>query len=123
MSAKVRFRTRVYRDDIIAIGPGKVALLEAIAEAGSISGAARQLGMSYRRAWMLTETMNAALASPAVATATGGARGGGASVTSVGEAIIQHYHAIEAKAQQAAADDIAALVKLVAGGTTPPGNP
>lgn len=114
MKTQVKLRTRVYRDDIIAIGPGKVALLEAIAGAGSISGAARQLGMSYRRAWVLLETMNASLVSPAVSTATGGSHGGGAQLTPVGEAIIRHYRAIEKRAQQAAADDIAALLKLVA---------
>ena len=50
MKSKVQFRLRVYRDDTIAIGPGKIAVLEAVAETGSISAAARLLGMSYRRA-------------------------------------------------------------------------
>ena len=58
MSSKVQFRLRVYNDSTIAIGPGKVQLLEAIAEAGSISAAARSLGMSYRRAWVLVDEMN-----------------------------------------------------------------
>ena len=49
---------RITRGDMIAIGPGKVALLEAIAEAGSISAAARTLGMSYRRTWLLVDEMN-----------------------------------------------------------------
>lgn len=113
MSTKVRFRTRIYRDEVIAIGPGKVALLEAIATEGSISAAARKLGMSYRRAWLLLDAMNTVLKSPAVATATGGSRGGGASITPTGEAIIKHYRSLEAKAEEAAADDIAALMHLL----------
>src|SRR4051812_31107878 len=60
------------------IGPGKIALLEAIQEAGSISGAARALGMSYRRAWLLVEEINKSLQEPAVEAATGGRQGGGA---------------------------------------------
>jgi molybdate transport system regulatory protein len=72
MKSKVQVRLRVYRDDVIAIGPGKIAVLEAVAETGSISGAARLLGMSYRRAWMLIDEMNHALSSPAVNTAAGG---------------------------------------------------
>ena len=69
MKSKVQFRLRIYRDDAIAIGPGKIAVLEAVAETGSISAAARLLGMSYRRAWMLIDEMNKALVSPAVNTA------------------------------------------------------
>lgn len=65
MKARVEFRVRVYRDDGVAIGPGKVRLLECIAESGSIAAAARQLGMSYARAWQLVSEMNAALKAPA----------------------------------------------------------
>ncbi|THU04551.1 LysR family transcriptional regulator [Lampropedia puyangensis] len=115
MNTQVKFRLRFYRDAVIAIGPGKVELLEAIASAGSISGAARQLGMSYRRAWLLLEELNTSLTSPAVVTATGGARGGGASLTEVGQAVIAHYRAIEDKASKAAAQDIHVLTQLLAG--------
>ncbi|CAB5668581.1 Transcriptional regulator modE [Delftia tsuruhatensis] len=113
MTSKVQFRLRVYNDGTIAIGPGKVQLLEAIAEAGSISAAARALGMSYRRAWVLVDEMNRALQTPAVNTAAGGAHGGGASLTSTGEAIVRHYRAIETTARMAAAADIAALTRLL----------
>lgn len=113
MKPKVQFRLRVYRDSTIAIGPGKVALLEAIAATGSISAAAREFGMSYRRAWVLVDEMNRALTSPAVNTATGGAHGGGATLTEVGQAIVTRYRAIEAKAAEAAAKDIAALSRLI----------
>lgn len=114
MKSRFEFRLRLYRDDSIAIGPGKVALLEAIAQSGSISAAARQLGMSYRRAWLLVDEMNHALKSPAVSTATGGSHGGGAQITALGQDLISRYRSVEEKAQLAAAADIAALVKLLA---------
>jgi len=60
------------------IGPGKIALLEAIRSTGSISAAARSLRMSYRRAWLLVEEINHTLREPAVTAETGGSGGGGA---------------------------------------------
>ena len=72
MTFNVKFRLRIYRDEGIAIGPGKIALVEAIAETGSISAAARHLGMSYRRAWLLVDELNRALRKPAVVGAAGG---------------------------------------------------
>jgi len=94
------------------IGPGKVALLEAIRSTGSISAGARALGMSYRRAWLLVEQINNALRQPAVTTETGGQSGGGASVTPVGERIIALYRAIEAQARTAAGGEFRAIGKL-----------
>lgn len=113
-ASKVQFRLRIYRDDAIAIGPGKIALLEAIAETGSISAAARRFGMSYRRAWLLVDEMNRALSQPAVTTAAGGIHGGGTTLTPTGEAIVRHYRAIENTARNTAAGDIAALISLLA---------
>ncbi len=84
------------------VGPGKVALLEAIGEAGSISGAARLLGMSYPRAWKLVEAMDAELGITVVTRAPGGQRGGGAALTPAGRAIITRYRTLEAAAQQLA---------------------
>jgi len=114
MKSRVQFRLRIYRDESIAIGPGKIALLEAIAETGSITAAGRQLGMSYRRAWMLIDETNRALSAPAVSTAAGGAHGGGSVLTSVGEQVVRHYRAIESTARVAAAADITALTRLLA---------
>ncbi len=114
MKSKAQFRFRLYRDEAIAIGPGKVALLEAIAETGSISAASRQLGMSYRRAWLLVDEVNQALKSPAVVTAAGGAHGGGTALTPVGQEVVKRYRAIENAARVAAAKDIAALTRLIA---------
>ena len=95
------------------IGPGKVALLEAIRTSGSISGAARTLGMSYRRAWLLVEEINQSLAKPAVTAEMGGRSGGGASVTPVGEKIVDLYRAIETRARDAAGSEFRAIAKLV----------
>ncbi len=82
----------------IAMGPGKADLLDAIAESGSISAAARKLGMSYRRAWVLVDTMNASFKSPLVETLTGGAQGGGAQVTELGHDVVRRYRQMEKKA-------------------------
>lgn len=95
------------------IGPGKIALLEAIKASGSISGAARKLDMSYRRAWLLVEEINAALREPAVAAATGGKQGGGAALTPVGEEVIALYRAIEKAAHASASREFSAVDKLI----------
>ena len=94
------------------IGPGKIALLEAIRSTGSISGASRLTGMSYRKTWLLVEEINRALRTPAVATETGGAGGGGATITPVGEKIISLYREIEAQTGQAAGGPLHAIGKL-----------
>ena len=96
-----------------SLGPGKIALLEAIARCGSISAAAREMGMSYRRAWLLVEAMNQAFKQPAVMAATGGKRGGGAEVTPFGQDLLARYRKIEAKAAAAVARDLQALNKLL----------
>lgn len=91
------------------IGPGKVELLEQIAAHGSISAGAREMGMSYRHAWVLVEEMNKLFRKPVVAAKKGGARGGGAELTTVGLAIVARYRAIERAAEAAAAPHVAAL--------------
>lgn len=78
------------------VGPGKVRLLESIGRAGSISAAARDMEMSYRRAWLLIDELNAIFGTPVVETMTGGPRGGGAQLTSLGKSLIETYRAIEA---------------------------
>ena len=95
------------------IGPGKIALLEAIRSTGSISAAARSIGMSYRRAWLLVEEINHTLREPAVTAETGGVRGGGAMVTPVGERVVDLYRAIESQARTAAGGEFRAIGKLI----------
>ena len=95
------------------LGPGKIALLEAIRDTGSISAAARSLGMSYRRAWLLVEEINKALREPAVAAAMGGRHGGGAIVTPAGVRVVSLYRAIENQARDAAGGEFRAFDKLI----------
>jgi molybdate transport system regulatory protein len=89
------------------LGPGKAALLESIARHGSIAAAARELGMSYRRAWNLADSINNAFVQPLVETATGGKGGGGATVTAFGHQVLARYRAIEDKAQASIAAELA----------------
>jgi molybdate transport system regulatory protein len=89
-----------------AIGPGKAELIERIADTGSISAAARAMGMSYRRAWQLVEALNKDYRERVVTTAAGGARGGGASVTAFGQRLVAEYRAMEEKAAKAIARDL-----------------
>lgn len=109
----VRFRMRIHHDGSIAIGPGKVALLEAVRERGSISAAARHLNMSYRRAWMLIDELNRSLEMPATHAEMGGRRGGGCVLTPVGESIVALYRGIEETAYAACTAQIHALDKLL----------
>ena len=85
------------------MGPGKADLLDAIAAHGSISAAGRAMGMSYRRAWLLVDTMNRCWKEPLVATTPGSAHGGGARITTSGTAILTHYRALQAWLDGAAA--------------------
>ncbi len=107
-------RLRVLLGASIAIGPGKAELLEAIGRAGSISAAAREMGMSYRRAWLLVEAANAAFVEPLVATATGGAGGGGAQLTDFGCDVIARYRAMERTASDAVATQFVEFQALLA---------
>ena len=109
----VRFRLRITRGGDIAVGPGKVDLLEAIAATGSITAAAKQLGMSYRRAWLLVDTMNRCFKRPVVDAEAGGQRGGGTALTSLGAQVVLRYRNSEALAAKAAAAEIAALARLM----------
>jgi molybdate transport system regulatory protein len=94
------------------IGPGKIALLEAIQTKGSITAAAQHLGMCYRRAWLLVQAINDALQQPAVTTSIGGRRGSsGATVTSVGE-VIKLYHSIEGRTHTSARQEFSAIAGL-----------
>src|SRR5215471_6580966 len=111
--ADIGLSIRLDLTDRDSIGPGKIALLEAIRVRGSISAAARYLGMSYRRAWILVEQINKGLSEPAVTAATGGASGGGAALTPVGEQVIDLYRTIESLTRSSANGEFRALRKLI----------
>jgi len=97
----------------IAIGPGKADLLEAIAASGSISESARRLGMSYRRAWLLVDTMNRCFREPVVASAAGGSGGGGAEVTPFGRTVLARYRALEQSVERALDRPLASFTELL----------
>jgi molybdate transport system regulatory protein len=95
------------------LGPGKVALLEAVERTGSISAAGRATGMSYRRAWLLLDDLNRAFQTPVTTAAAGGVRGGGATVTDFGRALVAAYRALEADTAALAARHMAAAVSVL----------
>ena len=109
-----RFRLRVTAGDTIFVGPGKISLLEAIRETRSITAAAKSMGMSYRRAWILVDELNRSLAGAAVASAIGGEHGGGSVLTGLGHELVDVYRRIEATATRACAKDLGRLLELVA---------
>jgi molybdate transport system regulatory protein len=107
-----RFRLRVTAGETIFVGPGKISLLEAIRDTRSITAAAKSMGMSYRRAWVLVDELNGSLAGPAVAASIGGQRGGGSMLTALGDELVDVYRRIEATATRACAGDLARLLEL-----------
>jgi molybdate transport system regulatory protein len=104
-----RVRVSIVFESGARIGPGKVKLLESIRDNGSISAAAREMGMSYKRAWVLLDSINQAFTEPVVTAAPGGAGGGGASLTSFGVEVLERYNRILDRAVKNAVDDLAAL--------------
>ena len=96
-----RLWLRVQLDGAGALGPGKIELLEAIDRTGSISAAGRDLGMSYRRAWLLVDELNRLFREKVVIATMGGTRGGGTALSDFGRELITQFRAIEDEANQA----------------------
>lgn len=111
---RLKIKIQLLCGDAFAIGPGKAALLAAIVAHGSISAAGRALGMSYRRTWLLADSMNRTWTEPLIATAHGGARGGGASLTPLGTTVLADYRALEAAVAHAAQAPAARLLACLA---------
>jgi len=112
MSGVLKLRIKLC--SFAALGPGKADLLESIARTGSITAAAKDLGMSYRRAWMLVDEMNRAFKDPVVSASFGGAKGGGASLTPTGKAVLDLFRQVEKKAEAAIESELEAIERLVA---------
>lgn len=112
MSAK-NIKIHIPFGDVSAIGPGKADLLEAIHTNGSISAGARHMGMSYKRAWDLVDTMNHSFRQPLVVTATGGSQGGGAQVTEFGFEVLRRYRNLEIKANQAIVAELDEMLAML----------
>jgi molybdate transport system regulatory protein len=108
-----RPQIRILFRKAIAMGPGKADLLQAIDRCGSISAAARELGMSYRRAWLLVDTMNQSFKEPLVVAETGGRHGGGARVTNLGKEVLRRYLEMEAKAAAAVEAEMTQFIRLM----------
>jgi len=89
----VRFRIDFATNS--SLGPGKIRLLEAIRDCGSLSKGAREIGMSYRRAWLLVESMKQSFREPITAASTGGKDGGGMLITEFGDSLIETYRQLE----------------------------
>jgi len=110
---KLDNKVRLWRDNEIAMGPGKADLLDAIADTGSISAAARAMGMSYRRAWLLVDAMNRCFREPLVRSAIGGQQGGGAQVTEAGVVVLAQFRAMQQAADAAIQPQLAAFSALL----------
>lgn len=111
--SKPGVRLRVVLGPDVAFGPGKVAMLEEIEATGSIAAAGRNMGMSYKRAWYLVETMNRCFKRPVVAAAKGGRAGGGAVLTPLGAEVLARYRRMEKLAAKAVRSEMANLRKAL----------
>jgi molybdate transport system regulatory protein len=97
---------RIAFGDGLILGPGKVELLETIGRTGSISAAGREMGMSYRRAWLLVDALNHMFADPVVVASTGGSHGGGATLTDLGRDVAAAYRRAEERALVAVREEL-----------------
>nr|WP_246495265.1 LysR family transcriptional regulator [Ameyamaea chiangmaiensis] len=110
-AAALRLTLRLDAHGRALLGHGKIRLLEHVRDTGSISAAARAMGMSYRRAWLLVEATNAAFATPLVLAKAGG--GGGATLSEAGRAVVAAYRALEKQADACARDAFATIGALL----------
>lgn len=113
MNDRLEPRIRILLGSSIAIGPGKAALLQAISQTGSIAAAGRRMGTSYRRAWLLTKTMNACFREPLIEATKGGLGGGGARLTAIGQEVLSLYRTMEDHAATAVVADTEKLRALM----------
>ncbi len=112
-------KIRIHFDAQSWLGPGKIELLELIEAHGSISAAGRAMGMSYKRAWDLVAEMNRIFGAPVASAQSGGRAGGGAELTALGHALVEHYRGAERACGAAAARHVAALERLREPGAVP----
>src|SRR5258708_39702454 len=114
-----RLRVSIVFESGARIGPGKAKLLESIRDTGSISAAAREMGISYKRAWLLLDSMNQAFTGPVVTAAPGGAGGGAATLTPFGAEALERHPRINGRPAATAADDIAKRARRARPGAGP----
>lgn len=118
LEPKFKLTLRLLYGTEIAFGPGKAELLEAIEQTGSISAAGRSMDMSYRRAWLLVDTMNRSFREPVVDASRGGRHGGGAHLTPFGKEVLERYREVQGSLQQVADTYLRLFRPCMA--TTPP---
>lgn len=106
-------RPRLYIGDAIAIGPGKIDLLRQVGVTQSISAAARAMGIPYKKAWLLINSLNQGFGCPLVETVAGGKGGGGASLSVLGQKLVARYDALELCINANATLELAALRELL----------
>ena len=114
-AVSAQLRLRFMHDGNIALGPGKISLLEALDKAGSINKAAKEMGMSYKRAWDLVNAMNLHFCEALVITSKGGEHGGGAQLSTLGREVMQAYRAIEQEMLSHQQTQLEALAKFISG--------
>lgn len=112
MEYKIKSRIWIETNDHILLGEGRVRLLKAIAETGSLSKAAKSLSMSYKKAWNLLDTVNKSAEKPVVITSVGGKNGGGAQLTPYGQSLITAFDTINKNCWQFLDDQLKQLDNL-----------
>lgn len=115
----ILLRPRLYLGEGLSIGPGKIELLRALGRVRSISAAARELGMPYKRAWMLIDSLNQGFGRPVAETAIGGKGGGGARLTPLGERLVAAYDRLQVRLNASARAELDAFVDLLDEGAPP----
>ena len=109
---KAGVRLRLVLGPDVAIGPGKADLLDAVARTGSIAAGGRELGMSYKRAWLLVDSMNRCFAEPLISSSRGGNKRGGAQLTPTGERVLASFRRAQSLAEEALTEELAELREL-----------
>lgn len=106
-------RPRIYVNDNISIGPGKIDLLRAIDGFHSLSAAAKDIGIPYKRAWLLIDSLNKGIGRPVVTTSTGGSKGGGTVLTVLGRSLLSHYDQLETHLNEEAQKGLKELESII----------
>lgn len=107
-----RVRLHISFEDENSLGPGKAQLLEGVRDLGSISGAARAMGMAYRHAWLLLDDLGSCFGGPLVEGQSGGRSGGGARLTPLGVEVLRRFRSLERATKKAAETQLRALEEL-----------
>lgn len=106
-------RPRIYVNDNISLGPGKIDLLRAIDGFHSLTAAAKDIGIPYKRAWLLIDSLNKGIGKPVVITSTGGSKGGGSALTPLGKGLLELYDQMEVHLNEQSQQGLKKLEKII----------